>query len=122
MDLIQKYYLPWHFPLRKELAGILVILILFLVFPDLVRLIDITSAPVDPGAFSAVILAIAALLLFKAVTWWLLRAIWPVLADYSDQHFERNFKALLSWQKVVIYLLFYVLLLYGFILVLLAVL
>jgi succinate dehydrogenase hydrophobic anchor subunit len=118
MDLIQKYYLPWHFPLRKEFAGILVILILFLLFPGLVRLFDITSAPIDPGAFSAVILAVAALLLFKAVTWWLIKAIWPVLAEYSDQHFERNFKGLLSWQKVVIYLVFYFLLLYGFILVL----
>ena len=122
MNLIQKYYLPWHFPLRKEFAGIIVIIILFLVFPGLVRLIDITSAPIDPGAFSAVILAVAALLLFKAVTWWLIQAIWPVLAEYSDQHFERNFKSLCSWQKVVIYLLFYVLLLYGFILVLAAIL
>ena len=121
MDLVQKYYMPWHFPLRKEFAGILFIVLIFLLFPRLSRLADVTSAPIDPGIFSAVILAIAAILIFKAVTWWLLKAIWPVFADYSGNHFERNFKSLLSLHKVIIYLLFYVLMLYGFILVLVAI-
>jgi succinate dehydrogenase hydrophobic anchor subunit len=122
MDLIQKYYLPWHFPFRKELAGILLILLIFLLFPRLVRQVDYTAAPIDPGALSAVILAIAAMLFFKAVTWWLLKTIWPVFADYSDNHFERNFKSLLSLHKVLIYLVFYLALLYGFVLVLVAIL
>ena len=122
MDLIQKYYLPWHFPFRKELAGILIILLIFLLFPRLVRQLDYTAAPIDPGAFSAVILAISAMLIFKAVTWWLLKAIWPVFADYSDQHFERNFKSLLSLHKVLIYLVFYLAMLYGFVLVLVGIL
>ena len=121
MELIQKYYMPWHFPLRKEFVGILVILLIFLWFPRLSRLVDITSAPIDPGAFSAVILAISAMLIFKAVTWWILKAIWPVFADYSTHHLERNFKSLLSLHKVLIYLVFYILLLYGFILVLIAI-
>ena len=122
MNLIQKYYFPWHFPFRKELAGILIILLLFILFPQLVRLVDITSAPIDPGAFSAVILAVSAILIFKAVTWWLLKTIWPVFTDYSTHHFERNFKSLLSLHKVIIYLGFYLALLYGFVLVLMAVL
>ena len=122
MDLISKYYLPWHFPFRKELAGLLIIILIFLLFPRLVRQVDITSAPIDPGAFSAVILAIAAMLFFKAVTWWLIKAIWPVFAEYSDLHFERNFKSLLSVHKVLIYLGFYLAILYGFVLVLVAIL
>ena len=121
MNLIQKYYLPWHFPLRKELAGILFILILFIFFPRLIRLVDITSAPIDPGALSAIILAVASLLLFKAVTWWLIRTIWPVFAEFSDNHMERHFKALSGLQKVVIYLLFYLALLFGFVGVLAAI-
>ena len=121
MDLIKKYYLPWHFPVRKEFAGLLIILIAFLVFPRLIRLVDITSAPIDPGAFSAVILAIAALLLFKAVTWWLIKAIWPVFADFSDHHFERTFRSLTALQKVVIYLVFYLALLLSFVVTLAAV-
>jgi hypothetical protein len=92
-----------------------------LVFPRLIRLVDITSAPIDPGAFSAVILAAAAFLLFKAVTWWLIKTIWPVFAGFSDNHLERHFMALPGLQKVVIYLVFYLALLFGFVGVLAAV-
>ena len=49
MQLIQKYYMPWYFPLRKEFAGILFIVLIFLWFPWLSRLVDVTSAPIDPG-------------------------------------------------------------------------
>ncbi|MEJ7780375.1 MAG: hypothetical protein WKF68_12380 [Daejeonella sp.] len=101
--------------IKKEHLVIFMALILFLYFPWLSRWIDITSAPIDPGALSAVIMAILSLLAFKAVTWWLINIIWPVLAEYSKEHFERNFKSLMSWQKVIIYLSFYLLLLYSFI-------
>ena len=121
MDLIQKYYMPWHFPLRKEFAGTLLFVSIFLLFPWLSRLADITSVPLDPGIFSAVFLAISTMMIFKTVTWWLLKTIWPVFADYSGNHFERDFRSLPSLHKVIIYLLFYVLILYGFILVLVAV-
>jgi hypothetical protein len=76
---------------------------------------DITSAPIDVGALSAILMAVLALLTFKAITWWIIKIIWPVLAEYSQDHFERNFKSLLSWQKVIIFLGFYLLLLYSFV-------
>ena len=101
--------------IKKEHLAILTALLLFLYFPWFSRRIDITSAPIDPGALSAVIMAILSLMAFKAVTWWLINIIWPVLAEYSKEHFERNFKSLLSWQKVIIYLGFYLLLLYSFV-------
>ncbi|WP_276360184.1 hypothetical protein [Daejeonella sp. H1SJ63] len=100
---------------KREHLGIFSALLLFLCFPWLSRWIDITSAPIDPGALSAVIMAILSLLAFKAVTWWLINIIWPVLADYSEEQFEQNFKSLSAWQKVIIYLGFYLLLLYSFV-------
>jgi len=100
---------------KKEHLLIFSAIFLFLYFPGLSRLIDITSAPIDPGALSAVIMAILSLLAFKAVTWWLINIIWPVFAEYSKEHFEQNFKSLLPWQKVIIYLAFYLLLLYSFV-------
>lgn len=112
--------MPWYFPLRKEFTGILVIIMIFLLFPYFIRRIDVTAAAIDPGIFSAIILAVSAVLIFKAVTWWIIKAIWPVFAEYSNKHFERNFKSLITWQKVVIYLGFYLLLLYAFVIVLAA--
>ena len=119
MNLVQKYYLPYHFPLRKEFAGILIIILIFLIFPYAIRLIDITAAPIDPGIFSAIILAVSAVLIFKAVTWWVIKAIWPVFARFSDQYFEYQFIKLNGLEKVLIYLGFYVFIFYAFVLVLL---
>lgn len=109
-----------NYGIRKEHSAIAFAVFLFLYFPWLSRWFDITSAPVDPGALSVVIMAVLALLIFKAVTWWLINVIWPVLAEYSREHFEHNFKSLMSWQKVVIYLCFYLLLLYSFVVTLAA--
>lgn len=120
MELIHKFFQPIRLHLSKEVAGIVVIIFTFLGFPYFVRQIDVTAAAIDPGIFSAIILAVSAILIFKALTWWLIRSIWPVFAEYSAEHFERNFKSLFSLHKVLIYLGFYLLILYSFVLVLTA--
>lgn len=101
--------------LSGEHGLLLMVFAAFLVFPRLSRQIDVTSAPLDPGILSIVIMAVLSFLIFKALSWWLIRIIWPVFAEYSELHFERNFKSLLSWQKVLIYLGFYLCLLMGFV-------
>lgn len=99
--------------LRHEASLIFFSLIAFLLFPWFVRRVDMTSAPLDPGVLSVVLMAVLSFLVFNAVTWWIIRVVWPVFAEYSELHFERNFKVLLPWQKVAIYLGFYMLLLMG---------
>ena len=118
MKLIQKYHQPLFIPLRKEFIGIVAVVTAFLVFPYIIRQLDITAAAIDPGIISAVILAAVAILIFKALTWWLIKVIWPVFADFSEQQFEGNFRSMQSGQKVIIYLSFYMLILYAFVVVL----
>jgi len=118
MKLIQKYHQPLFIPLRKEFIGIIIVVTAFLVFPYIIRQLDITAAAIDPGIISAVILAAVAILIFKALTWWLIKVIWPVFADFSEQQFESNFRSMQSGQKVIIYLSFYMLILYAFVVVL----
>ncbi len=118
MELFNKYCLPWHFPFRKELAGIVVVIALFLLFPYLIREVDGSAAAIDPGILSAIILAASAVLIFKAITWWIIINIWPAFANYSDNQLESNFKSLPASQKVIIYMSFYMLIFYAFILVL----
>ena len=108
--------------LRKEYLGIGLVLLLFVIFPQLVRSLDASAAPIDPGALSAILMAVLAMLIFKLSTWWLIKTIWPLFATYSEYHFETNFKSLQSWQKVTIFLGFYCSLLFAFIFVLLAIL
>jgi hypothetical protein len=115
MELIQKYFLSWYSPLSKEHSGILMLLLSFLMFPYIIRMIDGTAAAIDPGIFSAVILAASSGLIFKALTWWVIKAVWPVFADYSTFQFEQNFRALPAKEKVLIYLGFYLTILYSFV-------
>ena len=118
MKLIQKYHQSLFIPLRKEFIGIIIVVTAFLVFPYIIRQLDITAAAIDPGIISAVILAAVAILIFKALTWWLIKVIWPVFANFSEQQFESNFRSMQSGQKVIIYLSFYMLILYAFVVVL----
>lgn len=118
MELSKKYYFPWHIPFRKEIAGILVVIATFMVFPYLIREVDGSAAAIDPGILSAIILTAMAVLIFKAMTWWIIITIWPAFAEYSDRQLESNFRMLGARQKVIIYLSFYMLIFYAFILVL----
>ena len=104
-----------QFQVKKEYLHILTWLLIFLVSPQLLRTVDLTAAPLDPGVLSILIVAVLAVLLFQALTWATLKLIWPVFTNYSQFHFEQNFKNLLPWQKILIYLSFYLFLLYSFV-------
>lgn len=121
MDYLKSIIFSEHF-LKREYLGIILTLLLFFLFPLLIRNVDATAAAIDPGALSAILMAVLAMLIFKLSTWWLIKTIWPLFATYSEYHFETNFKSLQSWQKVIIFLGFYWLLLFGFLLALQAVL
>ena len=120
MKLIEKYFYSAQFALSKELTGIFVIVLIFIFFPYGVRMVDSSAAAIDPGIYSAIILAVSAILIFKAGTWWIIKVIWPVFAEYSSQQFERNFRDLIATQKVLIYLGFYLSIFYAFVIVLAA--
>ena len=105
---------------KKEYAGIAVVVLLFLCFPAIIKITDPVAAPLDAGALSLVVLAISSVLIFKTVTGWLIRIIWPAFAKYSENHFEENFNSLSPLQKVCIYLGFYLAILLLFVLALAA--
>jgi hypothetical protein len=120
MKLIDKYFYSAQLPLGREFVGIVIIVLIFILFPYGVRMIDSSAAAIDPGIYSAIILALSAILIFKAGTWWIMKVIWPIFADYSAHHFERNFKGLMPSLKVLIYLGFYLSIFYAFVIVLAA--
>ncbi len=107
--------------IKKEYSILSAALLLFLSFPEISRHIDISSAPIDPGILSAVLISVLAFLSFKSLTWLLIKSVWPVLAAYSESSFESNFLSLTPLHKVLIYLSFYLLLLYGFVLTMTAI-
>lgn len=92
---------------HREYVGIAVAVTSLLIFPNIIRFYDPTAAPIDPGALSAILMAVVAVLIFLSTTWLFVRTIWPVFADYSEDQFPTDFKALQSWQKIKVYLSFY---------------
>ncbi len=118
MELIQSTNQFRPLRVKSEHKGLIISAISFLVFPYLIRMLDSSAAAIDPGVLSGIILSIASVLLFQAITWWVIKAIWPDFAMYSRSHFATNFKSLQAAQKVIIYLCFYLALLYAFIAVL----
>jgi hypothetical protein len=72
---------------------------------------------IHPGTtvLDKIVNAILVLISFKAVAWWLINNIWPVLAKYTKEEFGRDFHKLTPVQKVLIVGGFYVLLIYALI-------
>ncbi|WP_134089170.1 hypothetical protein [Olivibacter sp. XZL3] len=105
---------------RKYLLITLLIasILAYLVYQPLIRLVDVTAAPIDYGILSAILVAAVAVLSFVQLCLWVLHRHWPFLGEYAAEHFERNFKSLLSWQKVGFYLGFFLALLYAFVIAL----
>lgn len=118
MELLQSITQSRPIRLKTEFLGIIASAISFIIFPYLIRLVDSSAAAIDPGVLSGIILSIAAVLFFQAVTWWIIKSIWPAFAMYSRDHFAGNFRSMQAGQKVGVYLGFYLALLYAFIVVL----
>ncbi len=117
MELIRKILFT-GLSIPKEWRNLSIWLSLFFSFPFIIRKLDPSAAAIDPGALSAVLMTVFTLLLFKACTWWLIRNIWPFLAVFAQYHLENTYKSLPLWQKTMLFLGFYILLLYAFIFIL----
>ncbi|WP_256010289.1 hypothetical protein [Desertivirga xinjiangensis] len=119
MTTILLKWLKWpHIPrvnFNRELINLILWVLMFLLFPGAIRLFDSSAAPFDAGVLSAIILASLAVFFFQFLTWWIIRTIWPVMAEYSEFGFEQTFNQLLPWQRLLIFLSFYLLLLFAFV-------
>lgn len=96
-------------------------LLLFLYAGPVLRTLDPVAAVLDIGVLSLLLLAVIALLGFIALSHWLLGLLWPVFRQFHKNHFSPVFKSLFPWQKIIIFLSCFFLLLYAFVLVFMAV-
>lgn len=95
--------------------------VLFLFSGPILRLVDPMAAAPDIGTLGLPLLGLLAGLGFITISRWLLGLLWPVFRDFRKHHFEPIFKSLQPWQKIIIYLSCYFLLLYALVLCLVAV-
>lgn len=99
---------------------ILASLLLFMYASPLLRKLDPLAAVLDLGIISILFFSLLAYLTFIAISHWLLDILWPAFRTFYQQDFTHTFQKLPSWQKIIIYLISYFLLLYACIILLAA--
>lgn len=105
-----------RFAQRYKLGIMLILSVLtFIASGDVLRMVDVTAAPIDLGILAVLPLSAITVISFLMLTEWLIAWQWPVLDAYQRNFLEKTFKHLLSWQKALIYFSFYLALLYSFI-------
>lgn len=122
MNTINFLYHAMHeFWLRHKLSLTLVAtLLLFVLSGDLLRKVDVSAAPIDPGILAILPLSAITVISFMMLSHLMIAWQWPVLNQFHLEYLERTFKSLQLWQKCLLYFSFYLAVLSVFVLVTLA--
>ncbi len=110
MEQIKRILRLW-----PEFWGLPVALVLWWVSPMILHLIDATAGTYDAGIFQTVLFAFISILIINALVWLGIRFNFPVLFEYYENGAGEDYKLLTSWQKVVVLLWVYSVLLFGFV-------
>lgn len=106
----------WELPLGRSLLVWLVlplVVLTFIISGPVLRLVDPFAASPDIGILGLLVFGILSGLAMVIISRWLLELLWPVFREFRKHHLEPIFKSLLPWQKLIIYLACYYLLLYA---------
>lgn len=97
--------------------GVLIgsLLCLFLVFPWLSHRIDSGAASLDAGVLSLILITLLSMIIFKTVSWLLLRTVWPCLGDYVMHCMAEDFRSLDARSRLFLFCGAYFLMILGFV-------
>lgn len=88
---------------------------LFLVFPWLSHRIDAGAASLDAGVLSLILITLLSMIIFKTISWLLLRTVWPCLADYAADLMAEDFWTLDARSRLLLFCGAYFLMILGFV-------
>ncbi|MBB2149175.1 hypothetical protein [Pedobacter gandavensis] len=95
------------FKTLKEYTALIVAVLLFFVSPFILHYLDPVAATYDAGVFQVINLAVIQFCVYMAITWTVVKNIWPAIGQYFKTSFNHDFKDLSKWQKVSISLSVY---------------
>jgi len=93
----------WFIKDWSEFWAVIPALILFLYFPQILRMIDPTAGGYDVGYLGKFVLTLVFLLLISAFVWVGIRYNFPTLFKYGDSLFNEDWKTLTPWQRMLVY-------------------
>ncbi|MGY4385638.1 hypothetical protein ACVWYN_002684 [Pedobacter sp. UYP24] len=91
----------------KEYIALIMAFVVFFISPYLLKMIDPTAGAYDAGVLQVIIMAIVQFAVFQAVTWSVVKNIWPAIGLYMKNFFNNEFLNLSSWQRICVSLFVY---------------
>ncbi|WP_143007881.1 hypothetical protein [Pedobacter antarcticus] len=91
----------------KEYTALIMAFVVFFTSPWLLRLVDPTAGSYDAGVLQVMIISVVQFAVFQAVTWSVVKNIWPAIGIYMKSLFNSDFLILQPWQKISFSLLVY---------------
>jgi hypothetical protein len=91
----------------KEHLAIFAAIAAFFAYPYVIRLLDPTAGTYDAGVLQIIVISVVMFVIFQWATWQVIKSIWPSLGQYAEHFFNNDFKDLLPWQKLRVFLFVY---------------
>jgi hypothetical protein len=91
----------------KEYTALIVAIATFFISPYVLRWLDPTAAPYDAGVLQIMIYSVVSFAVFQAITWSIVKNIWPVVGTYFKELFNSEFLLLTPWQRQKVSLFVY---------------
>lgn len=84
----------------KEYTALIMAFVTFFLSPYVLRWVDPTAAPYDAGVLQIMIYSVVSFAVFQAITWSIVKNIWPAIGLYMKEMFNSDFLNLAPWQRV----------------------
>lgn len=91
----------------KEYTALIMAFVVYFVSPYVLRLIDPTAGSYDAGVLQIMVIATIQFAVFQAITWSVVKNIWPAIGAYMKEFFNADFLKLDPWQRILISVLVY---------------
>jgi hypothetical protein len=91
----------------KEYTALIMALVVFFAFPYIVRLWDPTAGSYDAGVLQVIVMATVQFAIYQAITWSVVKNIWPAIGVYMKSFFNNDFLNLEPWQRIMFSLFVY---------------
>lgn len=91
----------------KEYTALITAFVVFFISPYLLRMIDPTAGAYDAGVLQVIIIGVVQFAVFQAITWSVVKNIWPAIGLYMKELFNKDFITLEPWQRILASLFVY---------------
>lgn len=91
----------------KEATALITGILLFFAANVILRWLDPTAATYDAGVLQIINFSVLSFAVYQAITWSIVKNIWPAIGLYFKELFNKDFLILTPWQRICVSLFIY---------------